>query len=86
MRALEDVLVGALEQPRLAGLVVGEDRDACDLQLLVARRAPLLDQPVLESQRFDWSCDYYLKHKRMMPADGMSAATKKGTSARPAGS
>ena len=25
----------------------------------------------LKSQSFDWSCDYYLKHKRMMPADGI---------------
>jgi tartrate dehydrogenase/decarboxylase / D-malate dehydrogenase len=23
------------------------------------------------SQRFDWSCDYYLKHGRMMPEDGV---------------
>ena len=25
----------------------------------------------LKSERFDWSCDYYLKHGRMMPADGI---------------
>ena len=25
----------------------------------------------LKSESFDWSCDYYLKHKRMMPADGI---------------
>src|SRR5258706_780877 len=25
----------------------------------------------LKSERFDWSCDYYMKHKRMMPADGI---------------
>jgi tartrate dehydrogenase/decarboxylase/D-malate dehydrogenase len=25
----------------------------------------------LASERFDWSCDYYLKHGRMMPADGI---------------
>ena len=25
----------------------------------------------LKSEKFDWSCDYYLKHKRMMPADGI---------------
>jgi tartrate dehydrogenase/decarboxylase/D-malate dehydrogenase len=25
----------------------------------------------LKSELFDWSCDYYLKHKRMMPADGI---------------
>jgi tartrate dehydrogenase/decarboxylase/D-malate dehydrogenase len=25
----------------------------------------------LKSETFDWSCDYYLKHKRMMPADGI---------------
>ena len=26
---------------------------------------------VQQRPKFDWSCDYYLKHKRMMPADGI---------------
>ncbi|CCV16601.1 tartrate dehydrogenase [Mesorhizobium sp. STM 4661] len=26
----------------------------------------------LSPQRFDWSCDYYLKHGRMMPEDGIA--------------